>query len=141
MTSATIDHDIVDHDDHDHPTDGFFWKIGAILALLTAAEVSTIWWVDWGIPGRLTHITLLAMMSVKFVMVAMYFMHLKYDQKLLRTVFFFGLILAGLVYLAGMSAMVIFDDNSNVVIEDAPYVRPIPPPPTDPPAIPTGGGH
>lgn len=142
MTAATIEHDAVGHDDHDdHPVDSFFWKIGGILAVLTAVEVSTIWWEDWGLPSRITSLSLLVMMSIKFVMVAMYFMHLKYDQLILRRVFFFGLVLALVVYMAAVAAMEIFRDNSNRVIEDPPPVRVIPPPPTELPAIPMGGGH
>ena len=44
-------------------------------------------------------ILLIPMMTVKFLIVAGYFMHLKYDNHLFRRVFFFGLILAIVVFL------------------------------------------
>ena len=140
MSTATIDPGVDVHDDHDHPTDTFFWKVGGILAALTALEVSTIWWEDWGIPIEVANVSLLVMMAVKFLMVTFYFMHLKWDPKILSRLFFFGLVLALVVYFVAMTSMVIFDNNSNVVIEDPPPVRVIPPPPTEAPAIPTGGG-
>ncbi len=143
MTTGSFEHELelVDADDYGHTADTFFWQIGGILAVLTAVEVSTIWWEDWGIPVAVANTALLVMMAVKFLMVAFYFMHLKWEKRLLSQVFFFGIVLAFVVYMAAMTSLVIFQENSNIVIEDPPPVRDLPPPPTDPPAIPTGGGH
>jgi cytochrome c oxidase subunit 4 len=69
-------------------------RIAAILAAITALEVST-YYVDFGhffLPA------LLIMMTIKFVIVVSYFMHLKFDNKLFSWVFYAGLILAIAVY-------------------------------------------
>ena len=123
------------HHDHGHPTDAAYWKIGTILAALTAVEVSTYWWDDWGIAHTVTYPLLMVMMVVKFGMVAAFFMHLKFDNALLRRVFVAGIFLAVGVYLAGTGALRIFDHNGNSVVLDPPRDQPIPPPPTDPPPV------
>jgi len=51
---------------------------------------------------------LLIMMVVKFAMVAMFFMHLKFDNKLFSWVFVAGLILALVVYVAMLLAFEFF---------------------------------
>ena len=69
-------------------------RIAAILAAITALEVST-YYVGFGhffLPA------LLIMMTIKFVIVVSYFMHLKFDNKLFSWVFYAGLILAIAVY-------------------------------------------
>src|SRR4051794_2806290 len=87
-----------DDEGHDHPSDLTYVKVGALLAVLTALEVSTYWW-----PTRFhkaTAVLLIVMMIIKFGTVAGYFMHLKFDSKVLRNVFVSGLVLAVGVYLA-----------------------------------------
>jgi len=82
-------------EDH-HPSDWLYVQIAVILALITAAEVST-YVVDFGdfmLPA------LMVMMTVKFVMVVMFFMHLRFDNKLFSWVFFAGLVTAVIVYIA-----------------------------------------
>ena len=69
-------------------------RIAAILAAITALEVSTVY-VDF---GPLFLPALLIMMAVKFIMVVSYFMHLKFDNKLFSFMFYAGLILAVGVY-------------------------------------------
>src|SRR5688572_178101 len=71
-----------------HASVGFYWMIGAILAVITAMEVAIFY-----IPaiGGLLVPSLLLLSAAKFVMVAMFFMHLKFDSKI-----FTGLFLAGL---------------------------------------------
>ena len=133
--TAAADHGDV-HDDHeDHPTDLLFWKVGGFLAIVTAIEVSTIWWRSWGAPPKITALALIGMMVIKFSVVGLYFMHLKWDAKILRRVFTVGVVLALGVYLAAMSAMVIFDNSGNHVFNDPPRCKPLPPPATDPPPI------
>jgi cytochrome c oxidase subunit 4 len=47
-------------------------------------------------------------MAIKFVMVALHFMHLKFDSKVLTRVFYSGLLLAVTVYVAALSTFRIF---------------------------------
>lgn len=148
--TAVADHPIASdphgdaHDgEHDHPANAFYWKVGVILAVLTAVETSTFWWKDWfdiADAGRVTGPVLIIMMSIKFFMICAFFMHLRFDSKLLRQVFIAGLILAGAVYAAGLSAMNWWYDSGNERYNDAPRERPMPPPPTEKPAVATGGG-
>lgn len=122
------------HDDaheHDHPTELTYWKVGLVLFILTALETSTYWWPkEW---HRFTHVAIVVMMAIKFFMVAAFFMHLKYDSKLLRRVFITGFVLAVAVYGATLSAMVFWYDSGTERFPSAPYERTIPPKPTDPP--------
>ena len=61
-----------------HVSAKFYVKIALILAVFTALETST-YWIDFA--GFNTAI-LLILMVIKFVMVVLYFMHLKYSSKL-----------------------------------------------------------
>ena len=78
-----------------HPSDWLYVQIAIILALITAAEIST-YYVDF---GDLLLPALMVMMTVKFAMVVMFFMHLRYDHKLFSWVFVAGLVLAVAVYI------------------------------------------
>lgn len=123
-----------DHDhDHDHPGLALYWKIGAVLAVLTALEVSTYWWPE----GAATSAVLIVLMIVKFALVALYFMHLKFDSKLLRSVFMGGMILAIGIYLATLSAMTFWVDSGTPEWKAPPRAKPIPAPVE---AAPSGGG-
>jgi hypothetical protein len=53
------------------------------------------------------------MMAVKFFTVLYIFMHLKFDKPLLTWVFYSGLVLAALVYLAMLSAFRIWWPESH----------------------------
>ena len=97
--SDTATEEEVHADEHEHPSDWAYVKIALILAVITAIEVSTYFSsvVDWGdalIPS------LLIMMVLKFYLVAMWFMHLKFDNPLFMKMFVGGLLLATAVYIA-----------------------------------------
>jgi caa(3)-type oxidase subunit IV len=65
------------HDAHEHPSDMVYVWIALMLAAFTAVEIA-LYYIDVGgaeIPALLT------LMVVKFAVVAMYFMHLKFDGK------------------------------------------------------------
>ena len=86
---------------HSHgPTDGQYFTIFWVLVVLTALEVSTEWWTDWFGEGsrKIAVPVLLILMVIKFFLVALYFMHLKFDSALLKRSFYFGMILAIAVY-------------------------------------------
>lgn len=92
-----------EHEEHAHPSDWAYVKIALVLAGLTALEVSTYFSsvVDWGdalIPS------LLIMMVLKFYLVVMWFMHLKFDSRLFMQMFVGGLILAAGVYIVTLTA-------------------------------------
>lgn len=82
---------------HDHPSDKKYIQIALILAVLTAAEVATFY-VEEELGALLIPI-LMVMMVVKFVIVAAFFMHLRFDSRLFTWVFAAGILLASAVYI------------------------------------------
>ena len=91
--------EVADEDHHMHPSDWKYVQIAIILALLTAAEVAT-YYID---TGPLEIPILLTLMVIKFVLVAMWFMHLKFDSPLFTRTFVAGLAMAVVVYVAVLS--------------------------------------
>ena len=80
-----------------HPTPLTYFKVAMTLSAITAAEVGLFYIEDLG------HaiIPVLAILSAaKFAMVAMFYMHLRYDARLFTGFFVGGLALAFMVVLA-----------------------------------------
>jgi len=87
-------------EDHAHPTWSTYWKVALFLTVITAVEV----WVYYT-PfqhSRFFVPSLLIMSAVKFAVVVAFYMHLKYDHRLFRTLFVGPLILAGITCVALM---------------------------------------
>ena len=112
-TSHAIGHGVDQHGHPtfhpEHPTAGTYFKVGAILTIITIIEV----WVYY-IPGftktKIFVPLLLAMSAAKFAIVVMFYMHLKYDHKLFRSLFVGPLLIAagtlmGLLFLFGKLAV------------------------------------
>lgn len=80
---------------HDHPSPRKYVWVAAILAVITGLEVGIYY-----IPGIDAFLVpgLIAFALLKFVMVAMYFMHLKFDSKLFRRFFVTGIVLAFVIF-------------------------------------------
>ena len=87
-----------------HQSTLFYVRIALILAVLTAIETST-YWIDFG--GFNTAL-LLILMTIKFVMVVSFFMHLKFDNPLFSYLFYAGLLLAIGVYVAALATFKFF---------------------------------
>jgi len=81
---------------HEHPADIFYVKIALTLGLLTALEVSTYFWNF----GKVFLPLLLVLMSIKFVLVVLFFMHARFDAKIFGRLFWTGVLLAIVVYIA-----------------------------------------
>ena len=79
------------HEESSHPTPAVYAKIAVTLALITAAEVAILY-ID-SLKGLIIPI-FVVMSTVKFAMVAMFYMHLKFDNKLFTLFFVSGLALA-----------------------------------------------
>jgi cytochrome c oxidase subunit 4 len=80
-----------------HPTPLTYFKVAITLSAITAAEVA-IFYVEEVGKGI---IPILAVMSAtKFALVAMFYMHLRYDARLFSGLFIGGLALAFAVVLA-----------------------------------------
>lgn len=91
---------------HEHPGDGLYIRIAVILAVFTAVEVSLPYVMDDGI---LLVIPLVTLMAVKFGIIAAFFMHLRFDSKVLTRLFYGGLFLAVGVYIIALCTFQVFD--------------------------------
>lgn len=101
----------VDDDADAHPSRAkLYVGIALFLAVLTAVEVATYYVPDvfGGKESPILIATLMILMVVKFWTVAWFFMHLKFDKRLLTVAFYSGLVLAVLVYLAILAAFRFF---------------------------------
>ena len=78
----------------DHPTPLTYVKIAAILAIITAIEVA-IFYVE-ALQSVIKPIFII-LSGGKFALVAMFYMHLKFDNRLFSMLFVGGLILAMIV--------------------------------------------
>ena len=88
-----------------HPTPVTYFKVALILSVITAIEVGIFYITALG-KGI---IPVLAVLSIaKFALVAMFYMHLKFDHKLFTTLFVAGLALATTVVFALISLFQFF---------------------------------
>ena len=92
---------------HAHPHDGHYIKIALWLGLLTAAETSTYFIEAFEDNTTLLLLFLLPVMTLKFGMVAWYFMHLQSDSRLFSRLFITGILVAVGVY---MIVLLAFDE-------------------------------
>jgi cytochrome c oxidase subunit 4 len=88
-----------------HPSDGQYIKIAIILGVITAAEVAT-YYFDFSTGVLLA--LLIPMMIAKFALVALWFMHLRFDSKVFSSAFVFGLSLAAGVYIVTLATFHFF---------------------------------
>ena len=78
-----------------HPGPVEYIKIGAALFIVTMIEVA-VYYID-ALDDVLVPI-LLALSALKFSLVVMWFMHLRFDNRMFSTMFVGGLMLAGAVF-------------------------------------------
>jgi cytochrome c oxidase subunit IV len=78
---------------HEHPNWGTYKWVALILTLITVVEV-WVYYIPSFVASRLFVPVLLVMSAVKFAIVVMFYMHLKYDHKLFRALFTGPLIIA-----------------------------------------------
>jgi cytochrome c oxidase subunit IV len=101
MTSAVehTEHAVETHG-HEHSwTDGKYVMVAVYLAIMTAVEVGLSYMHPSFAPWLPT-VLLCIIMVVKFVTVVLFFMHLRFDDKMFGRLFWSGLILAIVVFLA-----------------------------------------
>ena len=78
---------------HAHPTGATYIKVMVILTLITVVEVWA-YYIPSLVASPLFNPSLIFMSAVKFAIVVMYYMHLKYDARLFRALFTGPLIIA-----------------------------------------------
>jgi cytochrome c oxidase subunit 4 len=81
------------HDAHAHPTWKQYKWVALILTLITVVEV-WIYYIPSYVASKLFVPSLLVMSAVKFAIVVLFYMHLKYDARLFRALFTGPLIIA-----------------------------------------------
>lgn len=89
-----------------HPRPSAYVGIALILAFVTALEVGMFYVDDvddWAVTTLL-----LVMMAVKFILVASWFMHLRFETPLFKRLFYGGLILAVAAYSVFLGASGVF---------------------------------
>ena len=105
-TDAHVDHPAAasnaGHSSHPSPKE--YVRIGLILGVLTALEVAT-YYVD---VGALLVPTLFGLAIVKFALVVMWFMHLKFDSPTYARYFLMGLAGAATLYLVVLITFRVF---------------------------------
>ena len=94
---------------HDHPTWSTYWKVALILTVITIVEVWA-YYIPTLVQSRIFVPFLLILSAVKFFIVVMFYMHLKYDHRLFRALFTGPLIVAvvtivALLFLFGQIAI------------------------------------
>jgi cytochrome c oxidase subunit 4 len=104
-TAPTAEH--VDHAHEEHWTDWQYVKLFVFLVVVTAVEVALSYMIDD--LGALFLPLLLILMAVKFFAVVLFFMHLKFDNRLFGIMFYMGLILAVGVYIVALFTFRFFD--------------------------------
>ncbi len=85
------------HDLDAHPVHGTrtYWLIGLYLFILTALEIGCYFFEEQ--IGAAATPVILALSAAKFILVVMFYMHLKYDSRMFTGVFLFPMALATLV--------------------------------------------
>jgi len=81
------------HEEHEHPTWKQYKYVAIILTVITIVEV-WVYYIPAFVATKLFVPALLIMSAVKFAIVVMFYMHLKYDHKLFRALFTGPLIIA-----------------------------------------------
>ena len=81
------------HGAHAHPTWKQYKWVALILTVITAIEV-WVYYIPSFVASKLFVPSLLIMSAVKFAIVVMFYMHLKYDARLFRALFTGPLIIA-----------------------------------------------
>ena len=84
-------------DMHAHPSQGTYIKVAIFLAIITGVEVF-IYYID-AFESFLVP-TLIILSAVKFVTVVGYFMHLKFDSRMLAFTFTAAMLVSIAVYIA-----------------------------------------
>ncbi|PKB70433.1 MAG: hypothetical protein BZY87_10735 [SAR202 cluster bacterium Io17-Chloro-G6] len=103
-----------------HPTFGQYVFIAIALFAITIVEFLLI----WERAGIVDHLgaskipLLIALSAVKFAVVIMYYMHLKFDNRLFGTVFIAGLTLAFLVGIALLGLFVAFEGDQRTFAQN-----------------------
>jgi len=82
--------------EHAHPGPAEYVKVAIVLAVATGIEIGLFYLTS--LPKAAVTFLLLFLMVFKFALVALWFMHLRFDNRLFRRLFVTGLVLAMTVF-------------------------------------------
>lgn len=82
-----------EHAEHHHPTGNQYLKIAILLTAITVVEVWA-YYIPALVASPLFNPALLIMSAAKFVIVVMFYMHLKFDNPLFKAIFTGSMIIA-----------------------------------------------
>jgi caa(3)-type oxidase subunit IV len=107
MDTAVDTHAAGSGDDHAHADhgDARYWRIAGALAIITGLEV----WLSYLHIGKAYVPVLLTLMVVKFLTVVSEFMHLRLDNRIFKFLFYGGLVLAIVIYVAALLMFRVFN--------------------------------
>lgn len=88
-----------------HPSPKEYIRIGVVLAVLTALEVAASY---AGVSGSILIPTLFILAVVKFALVVLWFMHLRFDDRRYARFFVMGLSGAAVLYLVVLISFRVF---------------------------------
>jgi caa(3)-type oxidase subunit IV len=87
---------------HAHPGPAEYLKIGAILVVITSVEVGLYY---AGLSETALVATMMPLSWLKFALVVLWFMHLRFDNPFFRQLFIGGLALAVVVFTVAMATI------------------------------------
>jgi cytochrome c oxidase subunit 4 len=90
---ASAEAHIAEGEVHEHPTWGTYKWVALILTVITVAEV-WVYYIPAFVASRLFIPVMLTMSAIKFAIVVLFYMHLKYDHRLFRALFTGPLLIA-----------------------------------------------
>ncbi len=88
---------------HAHPGALEYAQIGAVLAVITGLEVGLYYMND--LSHSLLVVLLIALSALKFSLVVLWFMHLKFDNLLFSRLFVGGLLLALTIFVVALATL------------------------------------
>src|SRR5690606_13206943 len=86
---------------HAHPSGNTYLKVFVILTVITVIEVWA-YYIPALVASPLFNPSLIAMSAAKFLIVVLFYMHLKFDHKIFRALFSGPLLVAGVTLVALM---------------------------------------
>jgi cytochrome c oxidase subunit 4 len=95
-----------------HPSPKQYIQVAVVLAVITALEVG-LYYIK--IPDNLLVGLLLVFSALKFALVVLWFMHLRFDSPILKRLFVTGIVLAATVY-AVVFVITMVNRNSGTVL-------------------------
>ena len=87
---------------HAHPGPLEYVRIGLVLAVITIFEVALYY---MGLSHDLLVVFLILLSAIKFSLVVLWFMHLRFDNRLFSQLFVAGFLLAATLFLVALSTL------------------------------------